>query len=315
MKTIIKEQAQAVQIDLIGFAEAKDATEFLPMYQERIKNNHLADVGGVGELAKRLRVSNVMPEAKTIIAVGLSYHHPVAVRDQDVQSDKGIISVHVFRRDYHKIMQQKMQELVAKMDQITQQKYKYQTYCDTGVLDDRICAYRAGLGFFGKNNFIIHPELGSYLFLGHILTDLPIEAYDVPMENRCGECTSCIEHCESGALYGEYKLNPKRCISNLTQKKVLREEEKKRMGRHIYGCDVCQQVCPFNQRAKISSHACFEPKTQDIYVSCDEIIGLGEAGFAEKYKDTALYWRGYDVIKRNAKIVKENIYSEEKDHE
>ncbi len=311
MKEEIKKKAEELHIDLIGFAEAQNAEDFWPFYEKRIQKDYFADVGGVGEVARRLRVFDVMAKAKTVIAVALCYNHPIALLDPGHPSRSGIISAHVFRQDYHQVMQQKMKALIAHMSELTDERFVFQSYCDTGVLDDRIWAWRAGLGFFGKNNFIIHPSLGSYLFLGHIVTDLPIMRYDRPMNNLCGSCRACIDKCESGALCDAYELNAKRCISNLTQKKNLREEEEALLGRHVYGCDVCQQVCPFNARAKTSVHACFKPKADDVYVSCDEIIAMDETSFREKYENTALYWRGYTIIKRNAKIVKHNIYSEE----
>lgn len=311
-KEEIKQWASEVGIDSAGLAEARDVVEFLPPYEKRIRENCLSDVGGVGELTRRLRVSAVMPTAKTVIAVALSYHHPLKEPASSTRDKRGMISAHVFKQDYHQVMQQKMQQLIAKIDRMTQSRFSFQSYCDTGILDDRIWAYKAGIGFFGKNNFIIHPSFGSYLFLGHILTDMPIDEYDVPIESMCEDCTACIDACETGALQAAYELNAKKCISNLTQKKSLAEEEKKLLGHHIYGCDVCQQACPINRCAPSSAHACFASVSEDIYVSCDEIIGLGETGFCKKYGDTALYWRGYHIIKRNAEIVKQNMDSEEK---
>lgn len=305
MKEYIRKSAIDLGIDLIGFAKANNFTEFESFYDKRIKNNYLSDVGNIRDIKKRLAVQEVMADAKSIIAIALSYNNKLDKPDNI--SDKGIISPHVFSVDYHVVLQNKMNELINCIKEKYKKDFQYKCFCDTGILDDRIIAYKAGIGFFGKNNFIINEKYGSYLFLGHILTNLNIEP-DSPVDNLCGDCRTCLESCESHALNGEFSCNAKICISNLSQKKALSQDEQKLLGKHIYGCDVCQNVCRFNKNAVSAKNDCFKAKTEDIYIYCDDILSMTKEDFDIKYKNTALYWRGYEVIKRNAQIVKNNIF-------
>lgn len=304
LKEFIKIQAYEEGIDLIGFAKARKFTEFEQFYNEKAENNYLPDVGNIRDIKKRLNVFEVMPQAKTIIAAGISYNKKIDKPDDECR--RGIISHHVFKMDYHEVMHEKMHNLIGKIKEKTNDGYKFQCYCDTGVLDDRIAAYLGGIGFFGKNNFIINERYGSYIFLGHILTDLKIEP-DKPAANLCGECRACIDSCPSGAIMDSYCVNSKKCISNLTQKKTLSDMEKQIMGRHIYGCDICQRVCGFNTGAPVCRNESFCAGTDDVYVDCDDIIKMDKKEFKDKYEKTAMYWRGYETIKRNALAVKENI--------
>lgn len=304
LKEFIKIASDEEGIDLIGFAKARNFTEFEKFYNKKIENDYLPDVGSIRDVKKRLNVFDVMPQAKTIIAVGVSYNKKIDKHKNE--AIKGIISHHVFKTDYHDIVHEKMHNLIEKIKEKAGNNYKFQCYCDSGVLDDRIAAYLAGIGFFGKNNFIINEKYGSYIFLGHILTDINIRP-GMPAQNLCGDCRECIDICPSGALMDSYCLNAKKCISNLTQKKTLSNDEKQAMDRHIYGCNICQQVCRFNIDAPVHSSQSFSADIEDIYVDCDDIINMGKDRFKEKYEKTAMYWRGYDIIKRNAEAVKQNI--------
>jgi len=304
LKDFIKKSAISIGFDLIGFCKARNFSEFEKYYNQKIDAEYIADVGNIRNIKKRLNCLDIMPDAKTIISTAISYNKKID-KPQD-EEKKGIISHHVFNTDYHTIMTEKMTELAEKIKGKVKFDFKYKCFCDTGILDDRIAAYCAGIGFWGKNNFIINEKLGSYIFLGSILTNLEIEP-DETKESLCIDCTACINACPTGALKGAHICNAKICISNLNQKKSLSENEKKLIGRNIFGCNVCQEVCGFNKNAQICHNRFFSAKAEDVYVDCDDIINMDKDTFDLKYKNTAMYWRGYEIIKRNAAIAKNNI--------
>jgi epoxyqueuosine reductase len=309
LKELIKNYAYENGIDLIGFAKARKFKEFEQYYDAKIQSGYTADVGNIKDMKRRLNVLDVMPHAKTMIAVAVSYNKKID-KPKDM-SEKGIISHHVFAVDYHEVLINKMNGFMRAAKEKTGMDFDYKCFCDTGIADDRITAYLCGIGFFGKNNFIINEKYGSFIFLGHILTDLELEP-DERRESLCKDCRACIDACPSKALRGEHICNMKICISNLTQKKTLSETEKDIIGRHIFGCNICQEVCKFNIAAPARNEQSFYAKPEDVYVECDEIINMTKEEFMSRYEKTALHWRGYETIKRNAKAAKNNINKENK---
>lgn len=170
---------------------------------------------------------------------------------------------------------------------------------------EREAARRAGIGFTGKNCSIINPKYGSFIFLGEIITDLYIEP-DIPLDNECGDCNLCIESCPTGALCAPYIVNAKKCISYLTQSKDISLEDYKKIGCSIYGCDVCQRVCPKNKDAAAVNHYEFIPEEWNQYPDPIEILSTDRRGFEKTFKTTSSGWRGRKTLQRNALIALSN---------
>lgn len=236
---------------------------------------------------KRIDPFLLMPSAKSVIVFVVSYKSELS----------GNISKYTYGKDYHTVMKEIADSAIKILES---NGYIGKAFSDTGDLCDRHLAYLAGLGFLGKNHMLIHPKFGSFIFIGYILTDCPLEA-DKPLEKSCINCGECIRQCPSGTLLsGDFS----KCISHITQKKgELSEDEQAliKKGKLIWGCDICQNVCPHNKNAPYATNPAF----------CDDLItelNIGEISnreFLRKYRDRAFSWRGKNVIVRNIKIKKE----------
>jgi epoxyqueuosine reductase len=173
---------------------------------------------------------------------------------------------------------------------------------DTGELSDRAVAQRAGIGWSGKNCSIITPEFGSYVYLGEMITDIPIPP-DTPIEDRCGTCNKCVEVCPTGALVAPGQLNSQRCIAFLTQTKgFLPEEFRAKLGNRLYGCDTCQMVCPENKGKDFHLHPEMEPDPELAKPLLKPLLHMSNKEFKEKFGHVSGSWRGKKPIQRNAII-------------
>ena len=299
-KELIKNIGKKLNIDKIGFTNADPLDNIKNYLQYRIDNNLISEFEE-RDIEKRTDPRISMPSCKSIITIALSYN--VDFKESIDERFYGKLSKSTWAIDYHIVLKNKMTRLMEEVSKVLDCDYK--VYVDTGPLVDREIAKNSGIGYYGKNCNIINHELGSFIFLGYILTDLEIEP-DKPIDEQCGDCNICIKSCPTNALYEAYRLNPNRCISYLTQtKKTIDEELKKKMGRSIYGCDICQMVCPKNRDAKKSSHEEFIPSV--THIKLDEIFNMSNKEFKRKYGHMAFSWRGKGVIKRNGEIIYKNL--------
>ena len=191
------------------------------------------------DILRRIRPLQIFPR-QSIISIGLSYHHP---SDKPAGELYGRISKIAWGRDYHNILKEKMEALMEAIGEEIM-PMKYMAFADTGPLVDRGVAHRAGLGNYGKNGFIIHRDYGSFFVIGNILVDREIEIDQRLGQDICGDCTKCIRACPTGALEGPFSLMRKNVFHILPKERHTRDEERQHMGNHIYGCDICQMVCP-----------------------------------------------------------------------
>jgi epoxyqueuosine reductase len=184
----------------------------------------------------------------------------------------------------------------------------FRSYVDAGPLPERELAQRAGLGWMAKNTMLIHPRLGSFTFIGCLLTDLELEA-DPPFEaDRCGSCTRCLDACPTDAFPSPHVLDATRCISYLTieAKGDIPSPLRPQVGDNLFGCDICQDVCPWNQRFAVETT---EPGFRDDprpWPSLEEILAMDQRAFDQRFGDTALERAGLEGLQRNARVVREN---------
>lgn len=248
----------------------------------------------------RLDPLRIMPLAKSIIVIGMGYNKKDDFRhDNEI---RGIISKGAIGLDYHK----KIKEHLLNIGNIIKDAGgSYEIFVDTGPLMERELAKKAGLGFQGKNCLIINEKLGSFFYIGHMLTDIKLEVSKPSdtADSLCNTCERCIKACPGKALSEGYRFSYQTCVSYLTQKKErLTEKEMETMGRSIYGCDICQNVCPYNKDKYAE-----EIKDIDLrFPRIETFIGLSNKEFKEIYGITSAFWRGRGILTRNALIAAGN---------
>lgn len=299
-KEFIEILARKLNIDMIGFTDGEPLFEIKDYLQYRKDNNLICEFEE-RDIERRINPKLTMENCKSIIVMGLSYN--VDYKPTLEGKYYGKLSKSTWGIDYHRVVKDRMDKLIGEISK--EVEFSHKSYVDTGPLVDRELAKKAGIGYYGKNCSIINDEFGSFIFLGYILTDLELEEEE-PVEEKCGDCNLCIESCPTKALYEPYRLNPNRCISFLTQTKgSIDEELKVKMGRSIYGCDICQSVCPKNKSVRKSTHEEFIPiKT---HLDLEEILKISNREFKRKYGHMSFSWRGKGIIKRNAEIIYSNV--------
>jgi len=230
-------------------------------------------------------------------------HAIVVALDYGGKEPDGPVARYARGRDYHDVMLERLAELHRWLEAEVGRPVSGKAYVDTGPILERDLARRAGLGWFGKNTMLIHPRLGSFFFLGALLVDLELTA-DAPFESeRCGTCTRCLDACPTQALVAPGVMDARRCISYLTieLKGAIPETFRSGLGDHVYGCDVCQDVCPWNVRfARALDEPALAPRAE---IDAVEMLALDDAGFRERYRGTAITRAKRRGLARNAAVV------------
>jgi epoxyqueuosine reductase len=256
----IKDKARALGFDLCGIAAAARYPE-LGFFEEWLARGFAADMDWLPRSAeKRADVRNVLPGARSVIVTGTLYNtdRPYSSELPDTTAR---ISRYAWGDDYHDILKRRLEALLAWMRTIAGEPFDARAYVDTGPVQERVYAQYAGLGWIGKNTCLINAEIGSWLFLAEIVCTLDLEPDTEGLE-QCGSCTRCLEACPTGALVEPGVLDSNRCISYLTieARGPLPVEHLEAIGTHVYGCDVCQDVCPYNQPAPTSPDPHWQPR-------------------------------------------------------
>ena len=209
----------------------------------------------------RSDVRRVLPSAQSVIVTGTVYNtdRPYSVERHD--PGRGRISRYAWGDDYHEILSRRLHDLLAWMQTTSDEPFEGRVYVDTGPIQERVYAQHAGVGWIGKNTCVINPTAGSWLFLGEIICTLPLEPDTQGLE-QCGSCTRCLEACPTDALVEPGVLDSNRCLSYLTieLRSKIPDEHRRAIGSHIYGCDICQEVCPYNRPAPRSDAGEWQPR-------------------------------------------------------
>lgn len=243
----VKRHAASLGFDLCGIAAADSYPE-LGFLREWIDRGHAGEMQYLERSAeRRADVRAVMPSARCVIALGTVYNTGQPYSTENADPGRAAIARYAWGDDYHVVIERRLETLVAWMGEAAGQPFEARAYVDTGPVQERVYAQHAGLGWIGKNTCVINPELGSWVFLSVIICSLPLEP-DEPVLDHCGTCTLCLEACPTGALLEPYVLDSRRCLSYLTieLKGSIPETHRHAVAEHAYGCDICQEVCPWN---------------------------------------------------------------------
>ncbi len=298
LKREIIDYAHQIGIDSIGFTTADPFDE---LKQKLVDYHAKGYASGFEEPNIELRVNPKlsMPTARSIIAIAVGYPNKLKGAPKSVRGDRrGMFARASWGQDYHTIMRKRLDQLGAFIKEKVPD-VEMLSMVDTGVLSDRAVAERAGLGFTGRNGFVINPDLGTWTYLGEMLVSIPFEPDD-PLLDSCGDCTICVDRCPTGALVGDGQLNSQKCISFLTQTKgYLPDEYRYKIGNRLYGCDTCQQVCPKN-RGINTEHDDIVLEPEILKPRLIPLLQMSNKEFKNTYGHLAGAWRGKKPIQRNA---------------
>jgi epoxyqueuosine reductase len=296
---IVIEKAKSFGFDLIGFAPAEELTNEIKKLEEWLsKNFHAGMEYMTRNLEKRKNVKNMLPSARSIISLGMNYYTPEKYSDN---KNKGKISRYAWGKDYHLIIWEKLDELVESL-QADDPSFEAKTYIDTGPVMDKAWAVKSGIGWLGKHTNVINKEFGSWFFIANIITNFEFKYY-IPIEDFCGSCTACIEACPTNAIVDEYILDANKCISYLTieNKKKIPEKFKGKFDNWIFGCDICQDVCPWNNKfSRVTKQTEFFPINENKEIHINDILSLTKEEFNRRFKDNPVKRAKLSGLKRNA---------------
>ena len=309
---LIRARALALGFSRVGLTPARPAPR-MEAYLDWVaagRQGEMHYLARPDRLARRRDLQAILPGARTLVMVAVDYG-PVGPEPQ-----KGVGRVAAYARgaDYHAALLSRLESLANWLRQQSSQPLRCRAYVDTGALLERGHAQQAGLGFIGKNTMLIHPRHGSDFFLGEILTDLEVEAYDPPgRETQCGTCARCLAACPTQAFVGPYVLDARRCISYLTIEHPGWIDRKLRpqMGQWVFGCDICRNVCPWQKFAPGAGSAPGpswpELKPRLLWpASLGWFLNLDQAALDHAFPDTALHRTGRERLVRNACVAAGN---------
>jgi epoxyqueuosine reductase len=266
----IEQRAKSLGFDLCGVVHAAKFPE-LAQTEEWLARGYAGEMNYLSD-ARRSNPESAMPGIRSVIACALNYNteHPKSIdaaAEGKADEPRGWISRYAWGSDYHDVLRGKLEELVVALRGRFEEPFEARVYADTGPLQERVFAKYAGLGWLGKNTLLLNQTLGSWFFLGVVLTTLDLAptlgAAESAPPDLCGTCRRCIDACPTDALVEPYVMDARRCISYLTieLRGSIPEELREPMGSHVFGCDICQDVCPWNRRAPVTREAEFQPRT------------------------------------------------------
>ncbi|HEY5616781.1 MAG TPA: tRNA epoxyqueuosine(34) reductase QueG [Vicinamibacterales bacterium] len=256
----IKTKARELGFDLCGVASAESFPE-LAFLREWLSRGYAGEMAYMARSAdRRADVRAVVPGARSVIVTGTVYNTVPPYSDAPAD-DNASISRYAWGDDYHEVLKARLDLLLSWMRAESPHPFDARAYVDTGPVQERVYAQHAGMGWIGKNTCLINQDLGSWLFLSEIICTLPLEP-DTPGVDQCGSCTRCLDACPTGALVEPGVLDATRCVSYLTieLKRGIPEQFRAMLGNHVYGCDICQDVCPYNQASPQSDETAWQPR-------------------------------------------------------
>jgi len=304
----IKQAALGAGFELAGIAAVGDFTE-LKRFPEWIAEGRAGEMKylesrtDAGEL-RRASLKSVFPWAKSVLVCAINYNTAHPYSTQVNNPGQGWMSRYAWgREDYHDSVLRRLREVENKIKDVADGPIETRSYVDTGPIVERVYAKYSGVGWLGKNTCLINQQIGSWLFLGVIVTSLELTA-DIPAADRCGTCTRCIDACPTQALIAPYDLDSNKCISYLTIEKrgAVPEELREGMGRQVFGCDICQDVCPWNRIAPATDKPEFQAREGLVNPALAWLAEISEEEFREKFRGSPVKRTKRLGLRRNTLI-------------
>jgi epoxyqueuosine reductase len=304
-KNLLKKYIQSLGFELVGFAKSKQLDKQANQLEQWLQNNYQGEMTYMERYFDlRIDPSKLLPGTKTIIVLGLNYFQ----EQKKISDEHPNISMYAYGKDYHKVIRKKTKDIIRWM-KIQYGDITARSFVDSGPVMERVWANEAGLAWSAKNTLSIHPKTGSYFFLTCILSDLEFE-YDHPIKDYCGTCRKCIDACPTEAFHPEgYLLDASKCISYLTieLKKEIPDEFQGKMKDWIFGCDICQQVCPWNRFSSKTKEPDFKELDGLSQLNFGDWMNLTEDKFNSVFKDSPLKRTKLEGIKRTIRFVNSAI--------
>jgi len=308
----LKDQARALGFNLVGLTPAAPSPHLLA-YLRWLEAGQQAEMDYLqrpDRVARRRDLRVILPGVRSLVIVGLDYHTlrwPARALDDPA---RGRIAAYAWGQDYHRLMLPRLKELATWLQTASGNETRSRAYVDTGAVLERSHAQQAGLGFTGKNTMLIHPRRGSDFFLGEVLSEAEFDDYDQPQrEGLCGRCTRCLSACPTQAFPQPYVLDANRCISYLTieHRGWIERGLRDKMGNWVFGCDICQAVCPWQRFAVATRESDFFPLDLDRAAPpLEQLLRLSPEGFERRFGGSALERAGRDQLVRNACLAAAN---------
>ena len=296
MKEEIRQRALELGFDVCGFAEARPLNDLREFYEHFLEEERQATMAYLQRYApQRLDPDLLLAGVKTVIAVLINYYPPLLIPEED----NFILSKYAPGKRYPQYIKRKMEPLlglIASLGDNVQSKI----YVDSGPVLEKAWAQRCGMGWQGKHTIIINPSMGSYFYIGIIHTTLDLEP-DPPESDHCGNCTRCMEACPTGALDRSYQLDIRKCITYCTTVKnaFMTGKVRSRLNGRIFGCDICQDACPWNRFSKPTTETWFHPHPDLLKLRKNDWINLSRERFDELFVGTSVEESGYERLMRN----------------
>ena len=294
----IHTRSKELGFELVGISPAKES-ETIELYRKWIENGY---AGKMGYLERHSQLKEdprtLLKETKSVISLAMNYYTVDPSKDLSENPSRGQISRYAWGDDYHDVIRDRLQQLVDYVKTMAESELKNRVFVDSGPILEREYAQNAGLGWIGKNTNLINWQTGSWYFLAEILISLELEYNNQPVRGSCGTCTKCIEACPTDAILEPNVLDSRLCISYLTieLKDSIPKELRPQIGNLIFGCDICQEVCPWNSKAVPTSEPAFHPRNDNLTPELLSLIDITQSDFSKKYKGSPIKrtkWKGF----------------------
>jgi len=302
----IRERALAEGFDKVGISRAGALNAERVKLEEWLTNGYHGEMGWMArDTDSRTDPSRVFPHARSVVAVAQNYFTPHFHSEDD---DTGKISRYAWGDDYHEVVGSRLRSLLSWIkDQCPEAEGK--VCVDIQMTMDKAWAARAGLGWIGKHSNLITKEYGSWVFLGELFLNLDLDYDDEVIEDHCGSCTLCIDACPTSAIVEPYVVDSNKCISYATielRSPELPQSVSQNLSGWMYGCDICQDVCPWNRFEQVTSESRFEPRANSVNAPLSEILELTPESYAERFRNSSIKRAKLSGLKRNARTLLED---------